>query len=113
MVRRLFAILAAVVVMVGLVPLAAGADDTSGAVNLRVARPVNQDYAAIKAEIDSRSPGQTTVAPTAVALLPSTVVKWRGQAPNGFSPSDSPGALGPDRYIEVITSRICLSTLTR
>ncbi len=104
--HRLLATVTAIAFLLGLVPGAALAADPEPAVSLPVARPVNPNYAAIKAAIDARAPTEGLATTPTLVTAPSVVVSWRGLGPNGFSPSDATGAISPDRYIELVNSQI-------
>jgi len=70
--------------------------------------PVNPQYAHIKAQIDEHVPQQVNIIPEVSLSTPGSFISWAGLSAGGSSPSDSTGAIGPDRYIEVVNSSVAV-----
>jgi hypothetical protein len=85
-----------------------------GSVPLRV--PDHSAYAAQKAAANVAAARlarkNSASARPAVALAPSLVRNWPGQSDTTGSPSDSTGAIGTTRYIELINSKVALYSRT-
>jgi hypothetical protein len=104
--ERLVAPVFALLLLVAALPASVIAQGTTP-ISLPVNRPVNASYAQIKAQIDAHAPGVATgVAQPTGATAPTAPLAWPGLSTNGFSPSDATGALGPDRYIEMVNTAI-------
>jgi hypothetical protein len=105
--QRLFALVSALVLLVGFVPTASAAADANAPINLPVARPLSPRYAAVKAALDAQAPqqGVTTAAP-AIGAAPTTLLKFKGLAQNNITPSDANGAVSPTNYIEIVNEKI-------
>jgi hypothetical protein len=67
------------------------------------ARPAAYERAKAAAA-DEPPTGQATASLAAVSPMPTTKRAWRGLEDANHSPSDSTGAIGPTRYIEVVNS---------
>ena len=85
-----------------------------GALPVRV--PNRSAYAAQKAAANAAaarlaSRASASVRP-AVALAPSLVRNWAGQRDTTDAPSDSTGAIGTTRYIELINSKVAIYSRT-
>lgn len=85
-----------------------------GAVPVRVPNP--SAYAAQKAAANAaaaRLAARTsTPAPVTAALAPSLVRNWAGQRDTTAAPSDSTGAIGTTRYIELVNSKVAIYSRT-
>ena len=98
-----------VAALAGSTVLAQGPDGSSGSIPFR---PVNPDYYKIKTDIDTRALQQSSAqqpnssAPLPALSTPASFVSWAGQAHGSSSPSDATGAIGPDRYIETVNTRV-------
>jgi hypothetical protein len=64
--------------------------------------PVNPNYYRIKAGIDAQAPAAAGQLQPALSLG----TNWEGQRSTIYSPSDSNGAIGPSRYIELVNDSI-------
>ena len=87
-----------------------------GAVPVRVANPAA--YAAQKAaanaaaaRLAARASAAAPTAPT-VPLAPSLVRNWAGQSDTTDAPSDSTGAIGTTRYVELVNSKVAIYSRT-
>jgi hypothetical protein len=101
---RLFLFTVAIAVLLALGSSAFIQDSASAAgpvSQLHPFRPVHPDYLKIKAGIDARAPRQAGGLLASLAA-PSTFVSKAGQGHTLYSPSDSNGAISPDRYIELV-----------
>ena len=74
----------------------------TGAVPLRVPNP--RAYAAQKAAANAAAARRASASPPAV-LAPSLARNWAGQRDTTAAPSDSTGAIGTTRYIELVNSK--------
>jgi hypothetical protein len=98
-------------VMRALFPAPAGAGVRPvEAVPLRVADP--RVYAAQKAAANAAaarlSPRASASASSRAPLAPSLVRNWAGQRDTTIAPSDSTGAIGTMRYIELVNSKVAI-----
>lgn len=86
----------------GLTPRAAGT------VPLMVPDPAA--YAAEKAAADAAAAGlaDRAAAPAATRLAPALLRNWAGQRDTNSAPSDSTGAIGTARYIELVNARAAI-----
>lgn len=85
----------------------------AGAVPLRVPDP--RVYAAQKAAANSaaaRLAGQRSPSARGTALAPSIVRNWAGQRDTTTAPSDSTGAIGTTRYIELVNAKAAIYSRT-
>jgi hypothetical protein len=85
-----------------------------GQVPLRIPNP--SAYAAQKAAANAAAarlaaPASAS-APATSALAPSFVRNWAGQSDTTDAPSDSTGAIGTTRYIELVNSKVALYSRT-
>ncbi len=108
MTKRLLFAFGAVVLLVALAGSTALAQGPSGAAANIPFRPVRSDYWTIKAALDARAPAtaKAGLAPLVSRTTPSAFVSWQGQGATVYSPSDAVGAIGPDRYIEIVNTSI-------
>src|SRR5262245_1825270 len=91
-------------------PVPAGVTQrAAGAVPLRVPDPAA--YAAQKAAA-ARLAGQHAAGTGAGVLAPSTVRNWAGQRDTTAAPSDSTGAIGTTRYIELVNAKAAIYNRT-
>jgi hypothetical protein len=104
--HHLLAIMAASLLVTGAGPAAALASDQHSLAQPPAARPVNPDYASIKAAIDAQASGQSQATAATSAATPSTLLSWQGVSSNNVSPADPTGAIGPDRYLEIVNEKI-------
>jgi len=83
-----------------------------GVVPLRVPNP--SAYAAQKAAANAAAArlAARASAPAPAALAPSFVRNWAGQRDTTAAPSDSTGAIGTTRYIELVNSRAAIYSRT-
>lgn len=84
----------------------------AAAVPVRVPNP--SAYAAQKAAANAaaaRLAARTSASPAA-ALAPSLVRNWAGQRDTTVAPSDSTGAIGTTRYIELVNSKVAIYSRT-
>ena len=83
-----------------------------GAVPVRVPDP--RAYAAQKAAANAAAAGLAARAPApgAAVLAPGLVRNWAGQRDTTVAPSDSTGAIGTTRYIELVNSRVAIYSRT-
>jgi hypothetical protein len=106
---RWLSISVAIVVLLAILTPSAGAQDVAsrdGQV-LRGYLPLSPAYRQAKAALDAQAaaagPGP---AEADLPLSPVVSPKWTGQSATNFSPSDATGAIGPDRYIELVNTSI-------
>ena len=97
------------------VPAPAGVRARSvGSLPVRVANP--RAYAAQKAAANAAashlSMRASASAPTRAALAPTFVRNWAGQRDTTGAPSDSTGAIGTTRYIELVNSKAAIYSRT-
>ncbi|MBV8951182.1 MAG: hypothetical protein JOZ99_09930 [Actinobacteria bacterium] len=73
--------------------------------------PLPQDpvaYASAKARADSLAPGRAAPnAPSSTSQQPATLRTWQGIDPT-LTPSDSHGAIGSDRYVEIVNAQYAI-----
>jgi hypothetical protein len=83
-----------------------------GAVPLRVPDP--RAYAAQKAAADATAARLVArpSRPGTAALAPGLVRNWAGQRDTTVAPSDSTGAIGTTRYIELVNSKVAIYSRT-
>ena len=84
----------------------------AGVIPVRVPNP--RAYAAQKAAADAaaaRLPARAPAAAPAV-LAPGLVRNWAGQRDTTVAPSDSTGAIGTTRYIELVNSKVAIYNRT-
>jgi hypothetical protein len=104
--QRLCAIASALFLLVTFVPAVSAADDANAPVNLPVARPLSPRYAAVKAALDAQAPQSVSAVAPQLGAVPTTLLKFKGQAQNNVSPSDATGAVSPTSYIELVNEKI-------
>lgn len=80
------------------------------AVPLRV--PDRAVYAAQKAAADAAAGRRSPSAPATAALAPAIVRQWAGQRDATVAPSDSTGAIGTTRYVELVNAKAAIYSRT-
>jgi hypothetical protein len=87
-------------------------DRPVGAVPLRVPDP--RGYTAQKAAASAAAArlAARASAPAPAALMPSLVRNWAGQRDTTLAPSDSTGAIGTTRYVELVNSKAAIYNRT-
>ena len=85
-----------------------------GAVPVRVPNPsvYTAQKAAANAAATRLAARASAPAPATAALAPSFVRNWAGQRDTTGAPSDSTGAIGTTRYIELVNSKIAIYSRT-
>ena len=83
---------------------------TVRAVPLRVPNPAV--YAAQKAAANAAEGRRSPSAPAATVLAPAFVRNWAGQRDTTVAPSDSTGAIGTTRYVELVNARAAVYSRT-
>ncbi len=100
-------LLVALGLVVALSALAGSAALAQGPGQVMPPHAIRADYAIIKAAIDAHTPLQGRGGPQVSANTPTTSGSgWSGQGATNYSPSDSNGAIGVDRYIELVNVSI-------
>src|SRR4051812_5228799 len=90
------------------------ADGTLGAAARRSLRqgylvPDQRAYERSKARAARENPSASFAEPLApVELAPSTISSWAGASDPGFAPSDSTGAVGTQRFIQLVNSEFAI-----
>jgi hypothetical protein len=111
--KHLLSMLAVALLAVGLVGPAATAGPASGNAGLKGMTPAQRlsrgplpknaaTYAKAKARAKLASSSAGQAAPRSGINAPSTFIEWEGVKDEGVTPSDSTGAIGPARYIELV-----------
>jgi hypothetical protein len=113
--KHVLSILAVALLAVGLIGPTAAAGSAAGNASLsgmtpaeRLARgplPKNAAaYAKAKAQAKRAAAGRSSAqaAPSSGTMAPSSFIEWEGVKDEGVTPSDSTGAVGPTRYIEMV-----------
>ncbi len=100
--KRLLSVFMIVAMLTALASSTALAQDPGTALQHIPFRPVNPEYARIKAEIDAHAPDQANGVPAVSLTAPTPGPSWQGQGATNYSPSDSNGAIGPTEYIEIV-----------
>jgi hypothetical protein len=69
-------------------------------------------YAAQKAAANAAATRRVPSSPASAALTPTLVRNWAGQRDTNAAPSDSTGAIGTTRYIELVNDRVGIYSRT-
>src|SRR5262249_37154594 len=92
--------------------LAAGAGRQPPRLRRPEGRPPGRRIAPESAGRTPPPPPTPPPAPPHAPRAPALVRNWAGQQDRTGAPSDSPGAIGPPRYIELVTSRAAIYNRT-
>jgi hypothetical protein len=66
------------------------------------------ERAKARAAVQRRPSGAALAAPSLRQLKPSTTKSWSGQSDSDFAPSDSTGAVGTQRFIQLVNSKFAI-----